>query len=127
VALFNVDESRHALVFCWPRTLATVGNIPLKAVNSVVAKSANERIAIVDNSFATTRHLYMLEHFLANKEERIKVQKLMSVPVISDNRVKAVIQVTRKGVSAAAAGADFSEADLKGLERIAAVVGAFDL
>ena len=43
------------------------------------------------------------------------IQKLMSAPVISMNKVLGVIQICRKGLTGPAAGPDFSQADLQKL------------
>lgn len=120
VAFFTVDARQSRILFRWPHNLST-GHIPLRAVNSLVAKTANERCSTIDNAFATSRHLFMFEHLLAEKEERVPMQKVMSVPVVAGDEVRGVIQLTRKGATPAEAGADFTPADLTALEQIAAV------
>ena len=51
------------------------------------------------------------------------IQKIMSVPVVgSDGRVAGVVQVSRKGMDATLAGADFTSDDLKLLERAAQIL-----
>ncbi len=123
IGLFSVDEKKHEITFRWPVSMAKVGHIPLNAVNSLVAKTAKERSATMDNSFATTRHLFMFEHMLADKSERISAQKVMSAPIVSGGAVTGVIQVVRKGGSPVEAGEDFTPQNLADLERIAAVLG----
>lgn len=127
IGLFSVDAKRHEITFRWPLSMASVGHIPLNAVNSLVAKTANERKATLDNGFARTRHLFMFEHMLAEKSERITAQKVMSVPLIDAGAVVGVIQVVRKGASPLEAGDDFTPQNLADLERIAAVLAQYDL
>jgi len=123
IGLFSVDVKKHEITFRWPVSMAKVGHIPLNAVNSLVAKTANEKIASLDNAFARTRHLFMFEHMLADKTERITAQKVMSAPIQTDGTVTGVIQVVRKGATAVEAGDDFTEQNLADLQRIAAVLG----
>jgi len=123
IGLFSVDAKKHEITFRWPVSMAKVGHIPLNAVNSLVAKTANEKVATLDNAFAHTRHLFMFEHMLADKTERITAQKVMSAPIITEGAVAGVIQVVRKGASPLEAGDDFTQQNLSDLERIAAVLG----
>ena len=51
------------------------------------------------------------------------IQKLMSVPVVTAAGVMGVIQISRKGLSAPAAGPDFSPSDLQRLVTIATALG----
>lgn len=125
IGLFSVDAKRHEITFRWPLSMAKVGHIPLNAVNSLVAKTANDRTATLDNSFARTRHLFMFEHMLADKTERITAQKVMSVPIIIDDTVSGVIQVVRKGASPVEAGDDFTQQNLVDLERVAKILAAY--
>lgn len=125
VGLFRVDVKKHEITFRWPLSMAKVGHIPLNAVNSLVAKTANELTPSLDNSFARTRHLFMFEHMLADKAERITAQKVMSVPVITDGAISGVIQVVRKGASPLEAGDDFTPQNLADLERIATILAHY--
>lgn len=122
IGLFKVDARNHAITFRWPLSMAKTGHIPLKAVNSLVAKTANEKKAILDNNFAKSRHLFMFEHMLAEKSDRIPVQKIMSVPVMSAAAVSGVIQLARKAATPEAAGDNFSSENLADLEKIAAIL-----
>ena len=119
IAIFIYDSSREVLVFAWPDSLKGVGSIPLNAHRCLVAKCAQELCGGLDNSFASTPHLHMFEHFISEKEKRIPIQKIMSVPVVSTNLLRGVIQIAKKGADRESAGVDFSTADLKLLEALA--------
>lgn len=125
IGLFSVDHPKHSITFRWPASMAKVGHIPLNAVNSLVAKTANERHSFLDNNFAHTRHLFMFEHMLADKSERITAQKMMSVPIVTEGTVTGVIQIVRKGASTAEAGDDFTKQNLADLERVAAILSEY--
>lgn len=122
VAIFSLDRDREVLVFVWPASLKSVGSIPLNAHKCLVTNTAVETKSSIDNTFATTPHLYMFEHFLANKETRIPIQKIMSVPVLDTAQLKGVVQVARKGADRESAGEDFKPAHLEALKILAKVI-----
>lgn len=119
VGLFSVSQKKHEISFVWPLSMSKVGHIPLNAVNSLVAKTANEQKAHLDNSFAGSRHLFIFEHMLAEKNERIPVQKIMSVPIAVAGTVVGVVQITRKAASPVESGEDFTPGNLSALEALA--------
>lgn len=127
VGIFSVNRKKHEITFLWPLGMATVGHIPLNAINSLVAKTANDVVTTLDNSFANSRHLFIFEFMLVEKSDRIPIQKIMSVPVTVDGEAKAVIQVVRKGKSLPEAGADFTEQQLADLVKIAALISGYSL
>lgn len=125
VALFSYDVSREVLVFVWPKSLKSVGSIPLNAHRCLVSKTAVEKKGVLDNSFASTPHLYMFEHFLSDKVKRIPIQKIMSVPVMTGDQLKGVVQTARKGLDRDSSGADFTTTDLALLTFISELVGKY--
>lgn len=125
VAVFSLDKSRDVLVFIWPRSLKSIGSIPMNAHRCLVTKTAADRKGGLDNSFASTPHLYMFEHFLSNKESRIPIQKIMSVPVMSGDQLKGVVQIARKGSDRDSAGEDFTTADLSFLSAAAELIADY--
>jgi len=125
VALFSYDVSREVLVFVWPKSLKSVGSIPLNAHRCLVSKTAVEKKGVLDNSFASTPHLYMFEHFLSDKGKRIPIQKIMSVPVMTGDQLKGVVQTARKGPDRDSSGADFTSADLALLTFISGLIGEY--
>lgn len=125
VALFSYDLSREVLVFVWPKSLKSVGSIPLNAHHCLVSRTAIEKKGVLDNSFASTPHLYMFEHFLSDKLKRIPIQKIMSVPVIKGDELKGVVQTARKGQDRDSSGADFNSADLVLLTFISGMIGEY--
>lgn len=124
VAIFAFDSSREVLVFIWPNSLKSVGSIPLNAHRCLVAKTAVEKRGGLDNSFASTPHLYMFEHFLSEKAKRVPIQKIMSAPVMDDGQLKGVVQVAKKGADRDSAGADFTTSDLESLAAVTALIAA---
>jgi GAF domain-containing protein len=128
VAYFQVDATRRSAVFRWPPQSGLTMDIPIKSHgSSLLCATAREERGFINNSFATTPHLHMFEHVLAEREQRIPVQKIISVPVVRDGTLRGILQVCRKGKSAVDAGLDFTGADLQHLEQIATVLARYDL
>ncbi|MGB9107041.1 MAG: hypothetical protein WCC59_19955, partial [Terriglobales bacterium] len=109
--------------------LHNVGSIPLNTSTSVAVRTANTRHAEVINNFAQTKHTSVFEAVELSEHKSAApvgegetsdhhvhmIQKLMSVPVLGPAGAIGVIQVSRKGTSAPAAGADFMPGDLQKL------------
>jgi len=125
ISLFLLDKDRNMLVFTWPRGVKIMGNIPIDAGNCLVARTASTRETSIDNRFASTPHLFIYEHFVSGRPGSLPIQKIMSVPVVSGNELKGVIQVGRKGVDLESAGADFSEKNLEDLSAFAALFAQY--
>lgn len=121
VGIFLVDSSGRTATFRWPPHSGSAINIPLKSfVSSLVATTARERRGLIDNDFAKTPHLHMFEHGLSEREQRVEVQRIMSVPVSgADGALRSILQISRKGRTLEESGPAFSELNLKALERIA--------
>ena len=126
VGIMRIEKQN--LVFCYPPKLHNVGSIPLNTASSVAVRTANSRRAEVLNNFAQIKHTSIFEAVqlsgsgqhaapAADKQDRHLhvIQKLMSAPVVGPAGTLGVIQVSRKGTSAPAAGPDFTPADLQKL------------
>jgi hypothetical protein len=119
---------KQNLVFVYPAKLQQVGSIPLNTSSSVAARSATTKRAEIINNFAQAKHTSLFEAVElgsrpkgADKHQHV-IQKLMSAPVVGQAGVVGVIQVCRKGLSAPAAGADFTPADLQKLATVASSI-----
>jgi hypothetical protein len=126
VGILRIEK--HNLVFCYPVKLHNVGSIPLNTSSSVAVHTANTRRAELINHFAQIKHTSVFEAVELSSHKPAPVgegersdhqvhmiQKLMSAPVLGPAGAIGVIQVSRKGTSAPAAGADFTPADLEKL------------
>jgi hypothetical protein len=126
VGILRIEK--HNLVFCYPVKLHNVGSIPLNTPTSVAVRTANSRRAEVINNFAQIKHTTVFEAVELSSHKSAPVgegeesdhhvhmiQKLMSAPVPGAAGAIGVIQVSRKGTSAPAAGTDFTTADLQKL------------
>lgn len=125
IGIFKVNHNKHEIVFIWPQGMTTYGHIPLNAVNSLVAKTANDRSTTLDNEFSSSRHLFIFEHMLAEKSERIPLQKIMSAPIIKGDEVVGVLQISRKAATLPEAGADFTPQNLESLNAISSILADY--
>jgi hypothetical protein len=128
VALLRLEK--NSLRFIFPVELRSAGVLPLSG-SAVAARTASTRSALLSNTFMRVKHASLFEAVkigaVADEDEhsqsQMPIQKIMSVPVVSSGGdVMGVVQVSRKGLDAAASGADFTSDDLKQLEQAAAVL-----
>ncbi len=119
IAVFLVVPQEEMLKFAWPEKLQSSGAIPLNAKRSLVAKTLREQRGYLDNRFAQSVHGVVFEAFSGDSP----VQKILSAPMVVDGVAKGVIQVSRKSPEHKDAGADFSQAELAPLQKIAAIIG----
>jgi hypothetical protein len=126
VALLRLDKG--SLRFIFPPELRSAGVLPLTGT-AVAARTAATRTPLLSNTFMRVRHVSLFEGVKLGAEEedrsldQMPIQKIMSVAVApSGGTVMGVVQVSRKGLDASLAGADFTGEDLKLLEQAAAVL-----
>jgi hypothetical protein len=124
VAIFLYDKNNETLNFIWPPALRTAGFVPVSAHHSMVAKTAREKKAFLDNNFASTPHVNIFEHFRIENSGKVPIQKIMSAPMLVGDDLKGVIQVSRKGENRETAGDDFSADQLAALSRLASLIGS---
>lgn len=122
VGLLAVDGD--FLKFVFPVELQAAGVIPLSS-SAVAARSAAAKQAVLFNRFPHVPHHTVFEQIKLNDTKPLSelpdpIQKLMSAPIVGeDGLVMGVVQVCRKGMTPGIAGADFTGADLRLLERVA--------
>jgi GAF domain-containing protein len=127
IALMRVEK--RSLRFIYPVELRSAGELPLTG-SAVAARTAATRISLLSNTFMRVKHVSLFEavRLTAEEEEdksmeQMPIQKIMSVPVVgAGGNVLGVVQVSRKGLDASLAGPDFSNDDLKFLEKGASIL-----
>jgi hypothetical protein len=118
VAVLGVVGNGKHLQFVIPEKLRAVGTIPLNSTNALASRTAREKRADVENSFANSRHASVFEGVPLGPGTNEMIQKIMSVPIVREAKVAGVVQVCRKGRSKQQAGEDFSAEDLRRLKSI---------
>jgi hypothetical protein len=128
VALLKLGKG--SLRFIFPPELRSAGVLPLTG-SAVAARTAATRSPLLSNSFMQVKHVSLFEVVKLgagadeedNSRGQMPIQKIMSVPVMcSGGNVMGVVQISRKGLDASAAGADFTNADLTQLEQAAEIL-----
>jgi hypothetical protein len=126
VALLRLEKG--SLRFIFPPELRSAGVLPLSG-SAVAARTAATRTPLLSNAFMRVKHVSLFEAVKLGAEEedrsqeQMPIQKIMSVPVTpSGGNVMGVVQISRKGLDASLAGADFTGEDLKQLELAAEIL-----
>jgi hypothetical protein len=112
VALMGVSTRWRHLHFLVPESLKQVGFIPLSSTSAVAARTARESRPDIINNFAGVRHATVFEGVKISGETSEVIQKMISAPILSGDKVVGVIQVSRKGPNPGSAGPDFTADDL---------------
>lgn len=112
VALMGVSTRWRHLHFLVPESLKQVGFIPLSSTSAIAARTARESRPDIINNFAGVRHATVFEGVKISGETSEIIQKMISAPILSGDKVVGVIQISRKGPNPTNAGPDFSADDL---------------
>ena len=123
VAILSLDEQGKFLNFIIPEKLQKVGNIPLSSTTALAARTARDRRAEVINNFTTAKHITVFEAVPLGQQRGDPIQKIMSAPIMAENKIIGVIQVSRKGKAVTAVGPDFTSADLNELVAAGNMIG----
>ncbi len=126
VAILGLATDERFLRFIVPENLRTVGQIPLSSTNSLAARTVREKRPEIINHFSVVPHASVFEAVPIPPElvRGEPIQKIMSMPVMIEKKVVGVIQVSRKGATAAEAGPDFTHPQLRELKTIADALAA---
>jgi len=108
VAIMGVSTRWRHLHFLVPEALKNVGFIPLSSNSALAARTARDSRPEIDNNFTLARHATVFEGVKITSEAAESIQKILSAPILAEGKVVGVIQISRKGSSAASAGPDFT-------------------
>ncbi len=112
VAILAVSARWRHLHFLVPEALKKVGFVPLSSNSALAARTARDSRPEIENNFAAAKHATVFEGVKITGETAEAIQKMISAPILLDDKVIGVIQVSRKGATAASAGPDFTAEDL---------------
>lgn len=112
VAILGVSNRWRHLHFLVPQALKNVGFIPLSSNSALAARTARDSRPEINNNFPAARHATVFEGVKAAAVSGDSIQKIISAPILCDGKVVGVMQVSRKGNTAAEAGPDFTADDL---------------
>jgi hypothetical protein len=112
VAIMGVSHRWRHLHFIVPGALKNVGFIPLSSNSALAARTARESRPEINNNFASARHASVFEGVHSATSLGEAIHKIVSAPILCEGKVVGVMQVSRKGINALDAGADFTADDL---------------
>ena len=112
VAILGVSHRWRHLHFVVPEALKNVGFIPLSSKSALAARTTRESRPEIINDFTSVKHAGVFEGVKIAAESAEVIQKIISAPILSGDRVVGVIQISRKGPNVKTAGPDFTSDDL---------------
>jgi hypothetical protein len=112
VAILALSTRWRHLYFLVPEALKKVGFVPLSSNSALAARTARDSRPEIENNFSAARHATVFEGVKITGEAAEAIQKMISAPILLDGKVIGVIQISRKGATAASAGPDFTAEDL---------------
>jgi hypothetical protein len=112
VAILGVSTRWRHLHFLVPQALKNVGFIPISSTSALAARTARENRTEINNNFSAVRHATVFEGVKAATTTGESIQKIVSAPILCEGKVVGVMQISRKGATAAGVGADFTAEDL---------------
>jgi hypothetical protein len=112
VAILGISNRWRHLYFIVPQALKNVGFIPLSSKDALAARTTRESRPEIINDFTSVKHASVFESVKFATATAEVIQKIISAPIVSGDRVVGVIQISRKGINAKLAGPDFTSEDL---------------
>ncbi len=125
VGILTLTGKNKFLKFLIPEKLQAVGTIPLTSTGALAARTARDKRAEITNTFVTSRHATVFEGVPLGRRHDEPIQKIMSAPILWDEKVLGVVQISRKGRTPTDAGPDFSQQDLRTLTGVTNLLARF--
>lgn len=126
VAILRVSADGKMISFLFPLKLSKIGAIPLTSTHSLAAKNIRDKRGEIVNNFSVYKHPTVFESVdLSEQEKAAPIQKIVSVPMISDGKVMGVIQVSRKAKPGDPVGPDFTPKDMAELTAVGVILGKY--
>jgi hypothetical protein len=121
--LILTSDGRH-LRFVAPRQFAELGTIPVTKRDSIAVNILGKKSGEALNNVPQVRHVAFFES-VKLRDRPVPIQKMITVPILMRGDAVGVAQVSRKGESPAASGADFSPGDVKKCQEFFEAVAPF--
>ncbi len=126
VAILRLSADAKMLNFVFPVKLAKVGAIPLTLTQSLAAKTIREKRGEIVNTFGGYKHPTIFESINLSEQERAApIQKIVSVPMVSEGKIVGVIQISRKARPNEPVGPDFTANDMAELTMVGSILAKY--
>jgi len=126
VAILRLSPNAMILNFVFPIKLSKVGSIPLTLTQSLAAKTIRDKRGEIVNTFSGYKHPTIFESInLSEQEKASPIQKIVSVPMVSEGKVEGVIQISRKVKPGEPVGPDFTPKDLAELTMVGSILAKY--
>jgi hypothetical protein len=126
VAILRLSADAKMLNFIFPIKLAKVGAIPLTLTQSLAAKTIRDKRGEIVNTFGGYKHPTIFESIHLSEQERAApIQKIVSVPMVSEGKTEGVIQISRKARPNEPVGPDFTPSDLAELTMVGSILAKY--
>ncbi len=121
--LLMTMDGRH-LRFIAPRPFAELGTIPLTKRDAIAVRVLSGRKGEVINNVPMVRHVTFFES-VKLRDQPTPIQKMVTTPILVRQQPIGVVEISRKGATSGAAGADFTEADLARARQVFELIGPY--
>ncbi len=126
VAILRLSPDGKMLSFLYPIKLQRIGEIPLTTAHSLATKTIRDKRGEIVNNFSVYKHPTVFEAVDLSAEDKASpIQKIISVPMITEGRVVGVIQISRKGTPGDPIGPDFTPNDITELTAVGSILGKY--
>jgi hypothetical protein len=122
--LMTTADGRH-LRFVAPRKFADLGTIPITKRDSIAVNVFAKKLGEAMNNVPMVKHVAFFESVKIRDRPVSPIQKMITVPIVSDGDVVGVAQISRKGETPAEAGPDFTPGDLQKAQKLFEEVGPY--
>lgn len=125
VAIFLTNDEKTVLSFACPEYLINSGMIPVSSTEAFSASIYRTGRGFIENNLQQQKHLSIFE-IIRTPDNKVKpIWKMIGALITVNEERIGVIEISRRAVSQADVGEDFSESDLRFLENTIAKLGPF--
>ncbi len=125
VAVLALTGKDRFLKFVIPEKLQAIGSIPMTSASALAVRTAREKRPELINNFTAARHATVFEGVPLGRRQGELIHKIMSAPILVEEKVVGVVQISRKGRTPSDAGPDFTPQELRDLVSFSPPLGRF--
>ena len=109
--LIRTSDGAH-LRFAAPRKFSDLGSIPVTKRDSIAVNVLGRKTGEAMNNVPMVKHVAFFES-VKLRDRVLPIQKMITVPILQGSNAVGVAQISRKGETAAQAGPDFTQSDVR--------------